>query len=543
MLRFAGTSFMQGLLGPGAWPRRPFAPRIQAALSYPCNCRAPAQSASHFRRAYSHSAPLKKSDSDAIPALNYGDIPYDAAAALDSDGRIPSMPYVPDTLPGTATEYNAHIVVHPYSRPRPQLSWPASIESVSPLMSELGSRCKQGSSLEGYGVSFSSGELGEQVGLPDLFPHWDNQTPKFMRPVPGHESVDEQFLLYVYLPPGRFATVGPLSLETLDEDKLLQDKIIDALASAKPQTAKRKPEDEAHIYVCTHGMRDCRCGVVGGALMRSLKETYDQENATSGNSLKSTKFFAISHVGGHKWAANALVYPHGDWYGNLREYDAALLLRAAQAPASSMHDLQDMRERMVHWSRWRGRLGLSADKQREHYDQWGPPLMQTAIIKPAVRVGKLGRSSVAASAARKPTSDALTASPTSHITVAEMSVPLRFRSYEGEWFNVKGTIGETLKDVAKRHNLPSIEATCGGECECATCHAYFAAPGDNVDAVGNLDTEPPTLIIGDLQDEENDMLDYAITRKPASRLTCQVKVTKELSEWMKKGGRIELPRF
>ena len=489
-------------------------PRVVAAgsLPYPCRLIFPRQLSSSPRRTSSWA--------------DRQDLPFDPKPALDSKGKVPAMPYDSASLPGTAPEYRAHIIVHPYSRPRPAGSWPSHLDSVSPFLSELSSRCKEGANLAGYGVNFSDGELSEgSLQLPD----WDSKASKFMRPLPGNEAEEEHFLLYVYLPPGKTATVGPISLKTLDEGKPFHEKILDALEQAKPQTARRKPTDETHIYVCTHGTRDCRCGVAGIEVFDALRRTFAQENAQG--KLKPTKIFGVSHVGGHKWAANALVYPHGDWYGNLRDWDASLLLRAAQAPASSIHDLQDDREKMVHWSRWRGRLGMPADKMMQHYEHWGPPLTQAAVITPAKRAG--GAAPTSASSAQSPSS----------ATSSSVELPLRFRSYEGEWFDVTGKEGETLKDVAKRHSLPSIEATCGGEVECATCHAYFAPPSEQADAQGKLDAAPPTDIIGTLTDEEDDMLDYAITRHPTSRLTCQVKVTKALSDWMQQGGRIELPRF
>ena len=92
-------------------------------------------------------------------------------------------------------------------------------------------------------------------------------------------------------------------------------------------------------------------------------------------------------MGGHKFAACALVYPHGDWYGNLRVSDAPLLVRAALAPPSSRHDLDDLRERLVLWPRWRGRLGMSEAEQRDHIDTWGPPIVHTAHIAPQRRAG------------------------------------------------------------------------------------------------------------------------------------------------------------
>ncbi len=462
------------------------------------------------------------------------DLTYDPRPALDSKGKIPAMPYDTATLPASAPEYKAHIIIHPYSRARQSASWPSHLESVSPLMSEISSRCKTGASLEGYGVSFSEGLL-DDAPSDSAAAEWDPKTPKFMRPVPGGEAEDEEYLLHVYLPPGKWAKVGPLSMRTLDEGKPLAEKILDALATAPMQTAKRKATDESHIYVCMHGSRDCRCGVVGTELLDALRDTFSKENEQSGRQLKPTRVYGVSHIGGHKWAASALVYPHGDWYGNLRPWDAPLLLRASQAPGSSGHDLQDDREKMVHWSRWRGRLGMSQEKMMQHYEHWGPPLTQAATITPRARTGPASSSSAAGTV--QP------AAAPAPAPAATSEVPLRFRSYEGEWFEVSGRLGETLKDTAKRHNLPSIEATCGGAAECCTCHAYFAEAGEEAQGLGQVDGAPPEEIIGGPKEEEDDMLDYAVSRKATSRLTCQVKVTKELSEWMQKGGRIELPRF
>ena len=99
-------------------------------------------------------------------------------------------------------------------------------------------------------------------------------------------------------------------------------------------------------------------------------------------------------------------------------------------------------------------------------------------------------------------------------------------------------------EVAKRHNLPSIEATCGGELECATCHAYLcdAKDGSNPATRGDID-RAPSWSTAAVSDEEDDMLEYAPFRKASSRLTCQVRVSQALSDWMQRGGRVELDRY
>lgn len=97
-----------------------------------------------------------------------------------------------------------------------------------------------------------------------------------------------------------------------------------ALARAPIPSAKYpKKAEEGHVYICTHGSRDCRCGVVGEQLKETMREEMRKhEVRVLGEGSKRIHIYGVSHVGGHKWAANALVYPHGDWYGNLRLSDA-----------------------------------------------------------------------------------------------------------------------------------------------------------------------------------------------------------------------------
>jgi len=246
--------------------------------------------------------------------------PYDASPALDARGKTPAAPYDPSPLPGTAPEYEAHLVLHPVHRGRPDWTWPSHIESVCPLVSELSSRARPGGSLAGFGISFSAGD-GD---LPEAQPPWDAHRDKAMRAPPNQAAEDEMFWLYAYAPTGRFVSwPTPLSLRTLPSGEAMRSQLAALWENAKDTK-------EVHIYVCTHGMRDCRCGVVGTELIHALRTHIDQhaqQCANQGQELpKRVRVLPISHVGGHKWAANALVYPHGDWYGNLRTTDAPYVL-------------------------------------------------------------------------------------------------------------------------------------------------------------------------------------------------------------------------
>ena len=59
-----------------------------------------------------------------------------------------------------------------------------------------------------------------------------------------------------------------------------------------------------------------------------------------------------------------------------------------------------------------------------------------------------------------------------------------------------------------------IQAICGGEASCGTCHVYVAQDW--------LDRLPP------IQENEEIILGFSDWRQPNSRLSCQVKVTDEL---------------
>lgn len=72
----------------------------------------------------------------------------------------------------------------------------------------------------------------------------------------------------------------------------------------------------------------------------------------------------------------------------------------------------------------------------------------------------------------------------------------------------------TVMEVARKNDVPGIEAECGGACSCATCHVYV-----------DEGWFPKT---GGSEEMEEDMLDFAFDVRPNSRLSCQIKVTDEL---------------
>jgi 2Fe-2S ferredoxin len=76
--------------------------------------------------------------------------------------------------------------------------------------------------------------------------------------------------------------------------------------------------------------------------------------------------------------------------------------------------------------------------------------------------------------------------------------------------------GLSVMRGAVDNNIPGIDADCGGECACATCHVY-------VDGGWLATTGLP-----EEGSQEASMLSFAALAQPNSRLSCQIAVTEAL---------------
>ena len=96
--------------------------------------------------------------------------------------------------------------------------------------------------------------------------------------------------------------------------------------------------------------------------------------------------------------------------------------------------------------------------------------------------------------------------------------------FNGEQTTVEAETGTSVMKAALDNLVPGIDADCGGECSCATCHVIVA--DDWMDKVGGP------------SEQENSMLDLNPDRVANSRLSCQIPVTDELD-----GLVVQLPEF
>lgn len=91
---------------------------------------------------------------------------------------------------------------------------------------------------------------------------------------------------------------------------------------------------------------------------------------------------------------------------------------------------------------------------------------------------------------------------------------ITYIAFDGNETTVDAKEGMSVMQTAVNNGVDGIVAECGGACSCATCHVY-------VDE-GWFDKLP------EAQAMEKEMLDFAMSPEPTSRLSCQIKVTGEL---------------
>jgi hypothetical protein len=97
------------------------------------------------------------------------------------------------------------------------------------------------------------------------------------------------------------------------------------------------------FLVCGHGQRNACCARFGAPLARQLAARYPGQ------------VFQTTHVGGHRFAANLVILPHGLYYGPVGMAEATAAISAYQ-------------HGQVTPERYRGRAGQPRSAQQDEHD-------------------------------------------------------------------------------------------------------------------------------------------------------------------------------
>ena len=93
---------------------------------------------------------------------------------------------------------------------------------------------------------------------------------------------------------------------------------------------------------------------------------------------------------------------------------------------------------------------------------------------------------------------------------------LTYVEFDGTAHEVEVPVGLSVMRGAVDNDIPGIDADCGGECACATCHVYLEP-----EWLEKLGTPVPGS-------QEASVLSFAAVAQPNSRLACQITITEEL---------------
>lgn len=85
---------------------------------------------------------------------------------------------------------------------------------------------------------------------------------------------------------------------------------------------------------------------------------------------------------------------------------------------------------------------------------------------------------------------------------------------DGKRFEVVAKPGETLMAIAVKNDIRGIDAICGGQCACATCHVHL--------------DEKTLASLGPAGAVEAELISFLETARANSRLSCQIKFTEAL---------------
>jgi hypothetical protein len=169
--------------------------------------------------------------------------------------------------------------------------------------------------------------------------------------------------------------VTPAASMLLDAPAWAAEVLAGVLSAAAP------PETATHVFVCAHARRDARCGATGPVLVSELRAAL-AVRAAAGDP-RPVEVRACSHVGGHAYAGNVLVFAPragvsselvGDWYGYVTPQHVASLLDARIRDGEQLAAL------------WRGCMGASAEACLACAEACSPPAAAAAAAaaQPAV---------------------------------------------------------------------------------------------------------------------------------------------------------------
>jgi len=191
--------------------------------------------------------------------------------------------------------YHGHLLAFVTQDP---MQWPRHAKDYHPFIKELERKVKHKQKIIKTSIIYDEmNTKKEEDGVFDLLYFDMNNTRVKIRNV--KENMIDNVVKYVL-----DGDVDKLELENLVEDNT--------------------------IFICSHNKNDQRCGFCGPIIFKEFEKLLDGNNKNN--------LYHISHVGGHKYAANVIVYPPGNWYGYIKPEDVTQLFLSLTNPDVKFDD-------------------------------------------------------------------------------------------------------------------------------------------------------------------------------------------------------------
>lgn len=174
-------------------------------------------------------------------------------------------------LPGTVPSHQCYVFLH---TPNAPITYPARYST--PMQRAL------------------LGELVHTGGSVNFC--WSEHGPSYPLRPEGEEDMQEYYLTAFSSARGRVEVQNVSMKNVADVGRMLRDHSL-PLASG----GAVRESDDIHVYVCTHMARDCRCGNMGSAVARALREELTRRRERDARDPSTrVKLAESAHVGGHK---------------------------------------------------------------------------------------------------------------------------------------------------------------------------------------------------------------------------------------------------
>ncbi|CAI2166900.1 12158_t:CDS:2 [Funneliformis geosporum] len=125
-------------------------------------------------------------------------------------------------------------------------------------------------------------------------------------------------------------------------DRFLSNKKLDDKETLKTGFAVENISYKSVILICGHKTRDIRCGIAGPILKNEFEKVLKEKRmdlVSTGN--KGVPVYLSSHVGGHQFAGNVIVYRdgHGIWYGRVTPCHVPMIIEKTIIEGKIIKDL------------------------------------------------------------------------------------------------------------------------------------------------------------------------------------------------------------